>query len=266
MRWCATSPTSSSTSTSNHRSSERWSTSSASLTLQRTSANNDAQKRVDERCAAWLHANDGSPEEFYDLRAMNGPTGGNFAKFYEELGRYIEAEMAPGAEERRATGQGGLEGQDVTFASKFISLPIVIREVSAALRATPGCELAPVPCLNTVARHNMTSTFLSLRIAAAAGMKILLGRLVAASSLTASDRNDIQDFMSLCRQAQLQHYIAAVKSTGAELGPDSSDSPAGQMRPADERAVIAATGMPSMEVTACIFACTQRLGCPRYVS
>ena len=47
---------------------------------------------------------------------------------------------------------------------------------------------------------------------------ILLGRLVAASSLTASDRNDIQDFMSLCRQAQLQHYIAAVKSTGAELG------------------------------------------------
>ena len=84
---------------------------------------------------------------------------------------------------------------------------------------------------------------------------ILLGRLVAASSLTASNRNDIQDFMSLCRQAQLQHYIAAVKSTGAELGPDSGDSPAGQMRPADERAVIAATGMPSMEVTACIFAC-----------
>ena len=118
-----------------------------------TSANNDAQKRVDERCAAWLHANDGSPEEFYDLRAMNGPTGGNFAKFYEELGRYIEAEMAPGAEERRATGQGELEGQGVTFASKFISLPIVIREVTAALHATPGCELAPVPCLNTVARQ-----------------------------------------------------------------------------------------------------------------
>lgn len=84
---------------------------------------------------------------------------------------------------------------------------------------------------------------------------ILLGRLVAASSLTASDRNDIQDFMSLCRQGQLQHYLAAVKSTGAELGADTSDSPAGQMRPADERAVIAATGMPSMEVTACIFAC-----------
>ena len=29
-----------------------------------TSAHEDAQKRVDERCAAWLHANDGSPEEF----------------------------------------------------------------------------------------------------------------------------------------------------------------------------------------------------------
>ena len=52
---------------------------------------------------------------FYDLRAMNGPTGGNFAKFYEELGRYIEAEMAPGAEERRATGQGELEGQGYGF-------------------------------------------------------------------------------------------------------------------------------------------------------
>ena len=62
--------------------------------------------------------------------------------------------------------------------------------------------------------------------------------------------------MSLCRQSKLQHYIAAVKSMGAELSPDTSDSPAGQMRPADERAVIAATGMPSMEVSACIFACS----------
>ena len=118
-----------------------------------TSAHDDAQKRVDERCAAWLYANDGLPEEFYDLRAMNGPKGGEFAQFYEVLGRYIEAEMAPGAEERRAAGQEELEGQGVTFASKFMSLPIVMREVTAELHATPGCEDAPVPCLSTVARQ-----------------------------------------------------------------------------------------------------------------
>ena len=84
---------------------------------------------------------------------------------------------------------------------------------------------------------------------------ILLGRLVAASSLAAQDRNDIHDFMSLCRQTQLPFYLAALKSTGAELGPDTNESPAGQMRPSDERAVIAQTGMPSIEVVACTFAC-----------
>ena len=78
---------------------------------------------------------------------------------------------------------------------------------------------------------------------------IMLGRLVAKSNLSASDRNDLQDFMSLTRPDVMAHYANGIKSGAAELGESGE-----LMLPNEARRVLEDTGMEWVESLACIFA------------
>ena len=112
----------------------------------------DAEQRcVDERCVVWMADNDASPETFFDLRAMNGRDGDKFESFWQAVMEVLEQDGV-GAEERRTAISAEEEeaGEATTYASKIISIPVLIRDATAHLHAKPGHEKDPIPSDDTV--------------------------------------------------------------------------------------------------------------------
>lgn len=121
------------------------------LTGMEIEAINAKQKCVDERCVVWMADNDASPDTFFDLRAMNGPDGDKFESFWQAVMEVIEKDGV-GAEERRTAISAEEEeaGEATTYASKIISIPVLIRDATAHLHAKEGHEKDPIPNEETV--------------------------------------------------------------------------------------------------------------------
>ena len=104
------------------------------------------QEEIDDRVLQWM-VSEGVMEEalFWDLRKLNGADGHKFDAFWEEMGAFLELEVGAGAHERRAA-----EAQDITYASKIISIPQLVRSVTERLHAKEGFELAHIPDESTV--------------------------------------------------------------------------------------------------------------------
>ena len=83
---------------------------------------------VDDRLLQWLACNDVSVECFADLRTLNGADGDRFDVFWNEMAKYLKLEIGQGAEERRAASSS-----DVTYASRVISVPILLQRVREAV-------------------------------------------------------------------------------------------------------------------------------------
>ena len=98
----------------------------------------------DERCAAYLLASDADPTLYFDLRWMNGPNGDRFASFWDTMGEYLQLEVGESAEERRHGDHA------MSYASKFVSVPSLIREVTLLLHAKDGHEDDKIPSLDCV--------------------------------------------------------------------------------------------------------------------
>ena len=98
------------------------------------------QKQIDERCLKFLsRSDDADPQLFYDMRHLNGRDGDKFAAFWEVMGEYLQLEVGDSAHERRHSVDA------ISYASKIISVPSLIREVTALLHAKEGHENDPIP-------------------------------------------------------------------------------------------------------------------------
>ena len=105
---------------------------------------NAKQEAIDVRCANFLLASDADPTLYFDLRWMNGPDGDKFESFWDVMGEFLQLEVGESADERR-------HGSDaISFASKFVSVPSLIREVTKQLHAKEGHESDPIPKLDCV--------------------------------------------------------------------------------------------------------------------
>lgn len=111
-----------------------------------TMSTNPEMQALDERYLKFvLERGDESPELFYDLRAMNGKDGqDNFEAFWDVMGAYLKLEVGESAEERRHSDN------EVSYASKVISIPSLIREVTKILHAQEGHENDKIPCASLV--------------------------------------------------------------------------------------------------------------------
>ena len=100
---------------------------------------------VDDRMLKWLSCNDVSVECFADHRVFNGADGHSFDLFWDEMNRYLKLEIGQGAHERRTASSS-----DITFASRVISVPVLIQRVKEVLHTEPDSEDPLIPSLETV--------------------------------------------------------------------------------------------------------------------
>jgi hypothetical protein len=101
---------------------------------------NEAQRQLDERFVCYLLQNDEAhPQLFFDMRWLNGPDGDKFMAFWDELGVYLRLEVGESAHERRHAVDA------ISYASKIVSIPSLIREVSKLLHEKPDHERDPIP-------------------------------------------------------------------------------------------------------------------------
>ena len=103
-------------------------------------AQNVAQRIVDDRCLQYLsQSEDTDPMLFFDLRHLNGPKGDSFTPFWDTLGEFLQLEVGESAHERRHSVDA------IAYASRIVSIPSVIREVTTLLHAKPGHDKDPIP-------------------------------------------------------------------------------------------------------------------------
>ena len=108
----------------------------------RTALEQERDNRFLKFCMA---SDDPDPTFFFDGRALNGAPGTRFESFWDEMAVYLQFDIGENAEGRR-------HGDDaVTYASKIISIPVLIREVARRLHSKPGHEADPVPGRDCVA-------------------------------------------------------------------------------------------------------------------
>ena len=128
--------------------------------LSKGSRERDARQEViDNQVLQWM-ADEGVTDQatFWDMRSLNGADGHKFDAFWDELGGYLQLEAGAGAHERRAA-----EAEFVQYASKVISIPQMIRDVTELLHAKPGFEDAPIPSESSVAVQFMPNRPTALR-------------------------------------------------------------------------------------------------------
>ena len=92
---------------------------------------------------------DCDPSLFFDLRALNGKDNDKFISFWDKMGEYLQLEVGESAHERRHAVDA------ISYASKIVSVPVLIREVAKLLHATEGHEEDPIPGKDCV-RHQFT--------------------------------------------------------------------------------------------------------------
>ena len=124
------------------------------------------QEALDMRLLGFLAQRETvSPAMFQDLRALNGPAEAEkFLPFWDELGAYLQLEVGESAEQRRHSPYA------ISYASKVVSIPVLVREVAKRLHAKDGHTEDPIPHKEVVRlqftpsnRQKLTSSKFSAR-------------------------------------------------------------------------------------------------------
>ena len=103
------------------------------------SERNARERATNLRCLKYMLASDADAALYFDLRQLNGTDGDRFHAFWDTLGEHLRLDVGESAHERR-------HGDDaMVFASKIISIPVLIREVSKLLWAKQGHENDLIP-------------------------------------------------------------------------------------------------------------------------